>query len=157
MWKECGLLECDAYRVHSVEPQRRGALTLPMYAPRWCESRQYYTHNHHQSVHCFGRPWAWQAYTHTSCSRWTFWVQCLCADIALIEMYALCKSFEDGLAIFHSTGQNNVVVLNALITAYFEQGLRKEAFALFDRLDTFTYVNLLKMCTKALKLEEGKC
>lgn len=82
---------------------------------------------------------------------------------ALIEMYATCKSIEDALAISHSTCQNSIVIWNALITAYSEQGLHDQALSLFKRLqqggiglDTFTYVNVLKSCTMTARLEKGR-
>ncbi|KAJ7518207.1 hypothetical protein O6H91_21G059000 [Diphasiastrum complanatum] len=82
---------------------------------------------------------------------------------SLIDMYAKCKHIEQARQVFNNMHERNVVSWNAMIAGYAQQGLGKEALALYDQMkqqglqpDNFTYVVLLKACASIPALEEGK-
>ncbi|KAJ7297095.1 hypothetical protein O6H91_06G050100 [Diphasiastrum complanatum] len=81
---------------------------------------------------------------------------------ALIDMYAKCGCIEDARQVFNNMHERNVVSCNAMIAGYVQQGLEKEAFALYEQMkqegvqaDNFTCAILLKACASTAALEHG--
>ncbi|KAJ7568880.1 hypothetical protein O6H91_01G051500 [Diphasiastrum complanatum] len=81
----------------------------------------------------------------------------------LVDMYAKCGCIEDARQVFNNMHERDVVSWNVIIAGYAQQGLGKEALALYDQmkqeglpLDDVTYVVLLKACASIAALEVGK-
>ncbi|KAJ7532424.1 hypothetical protein O6H91_13G002800 [Diphasiastrum complanatum] len=82
---------------------------------------------------------------------------------ALVDMYAKCGCIEHARQMFNKMSAPDVASWNALIAGYAQQGLGKEALALYDQMkqegvqpDSVTYVVLLKACASIAALEQGK-
>ncbi|KAJ7536773.1 hypothetical protein O6H91_12G081600 [Diphasiastrum complanatum] len=82
---------------------------------------------------------------------------------ALVDMYAKCGSIERALQVFNNMHERNVVSWTALIGGYVQQGLGKEALALYEQMkeegmkpDNTTYVILLKACASVAAMKQGK-
>ncbi|KAJ7536443.1 hypothetical protein O6H91_12G069800 [Diphasiastrum complanatum] len=81
----------------------------------------------------------------------------------LVDMYAKCGCLEDARELFNNMSQRNVVSWNVMIAGYAQNGLGKEALALYDQMqqegvqpDIVTFVVLLKACASITALERGK-
>ncbi|KAJ7546368.1 hypothetical protein O6H91_08G037700 [Diphasiastrum complanatum] len=81
----------------------------------------------------------------------------------LVDLYAKCGSLEHARQVFRNMRERNVVSWNAMIAGYAQQGLGKEALALYEEMkqegmqsDEFTYVAVLKACASIAYLEQGK-
>ncbi|KAJ7568857.1 hypothetical protein O6H91_01G050800 [Diphasiastrum complanatum] len=81
---------------------------------------------------------------------------------ALVDMYAKCGCIEDARQIFNNMHERDVVSLTAMIAGYAQQGLGKEALALYKQMkqegvqpNSVTYVVLLKACASLAALEQG--
>ncbi|KAJ7560412.1 hypothetical protein O6H91_04G128400 [Diphasiastrum complanatum] len=81
----------------------------------------------------------------------------------LVDMYAKCKCVEYARQLFNNMHERNVVSWNSMIAGYVQQGLGKEALALYEQMkqesvqpNNVTYVVLLKACASIAALEVGK-
>ncbi|KAJ7522179.1 hypothetical protein O6H91_19G086300 [Diphasiastrum complanatum] len=81
----------------------------------------------------------------------------------LVNMYAKCGCTEDARELFDNTSERDVVSWNAMIAGYAQNGLGKEALALYEQMkqegmhpDNVTLVLLLKACASLAALEQGK-
>ncbi|KAJ7256129.1 hypothetical protein O6H91_Y414900 [Diphasiastrum complanatum] len=81
----------------------------------------------------------------------------------LVDMYAKCDHMEDAQQVFNNMHERTVVSWNAMIAGYAQQGLGKEALALYEQMkqedvqpNDVTYVCLLKACASIAALKEGK-
>ncbi|KAJ7527660.1 hypothetical protein O6H91_16G065200 [Diphasiastrum complanatum] len=81
----------------------------------------------------------------------------------LVDMYAKCGCTEDARELFDNMSERNVVSWNAMIAGYAQNGLGKEAFALYEQMkqegmqpNNVTFVLLLKACASLAALEQGK-
>ncbi|KAJ7561029.1 hypothetical protein O6H91_03G011000 [Diphasiastrum complanatum] len=81
----------------------------------------------------------------------------------LIDMYGKCRSIEDARTVFDSIRTHDTVCWNAIISSYVNCGHARKALGLFERMqrenlkaDSFTFVAVLKACTIAMALEEGR-
>ncbi|KAJ7542948.1 hypothetical protein O6H91_01G084700 [Diphasiastrum complanatum] len=82
---------------------------------------------------------------------------------ALVHMYAKCGSMEHACPVFNKMHKRGVVSWTEMISGYAQQGLAKEALALYEQMmqegvqpDVVTYVVLLKACARIADLEKGK-
>ncbi|KAJ7527991.1 hypothetical protein O6H91_16G079700 [Diphasiastrum complanatum] len=81
----------------------------------------------------------------------------------LVNMYAKCGCTEDARELFDNMSERNVVSWNAMIAGYAQNGLGKEALALYEQMkqegvqpDNVTFVLLLKACASLAALENGR-
>ncbi|KAJ7540063.1 hypothetical protein O6H91_10G000500 [Diphasiastrum complanatum] len=81
----------------------------------------------------------------------------------LVNMYAKCGCTEDARELFDNMSERNVVSWNAMIAGYAQNGLGKEALALYEQMkqegmqpNNVTFVLLLKACASLAALEQGK-
>ncbi|KAJ7514127.1 hypothetical protein O6H91_23G029100 [Diphasiastrum complanatum] len=81
----------------------------------------------------------------------------------LVDMYAKCGCTEDASEVFDNMGERDVVSWTAMIAGYAQNGLGKEALALYKQMkqegvqpDNVTFVLLLKACASLAALEQGK-
>ncbi|KAJ7528357.1 hypothetical protein O6H91_15G000200 [Diphasiastrum complanatum] len=81
----------------------------------------------------------------------------------LVNMYAKCGCTEDARELFDNLSERDVVSWNAMIAGYAQNGLGKEALALYEQMkqegvqpDDVTLVLLLKACSSLAALEQGK-
>ncbi|KAJ7548560.1 hypothetical protein O6H91_07G017300 [Diphasiastrum complanatum] len=81
----------------------------------------------------------------------------------LIDMYAKCGCTEDARELFNNMSERDVVSWTAMIAGYAQNGLGKEALALYEQMkqegvqpDNVTFVLLLKACASVAALEQGK-
>ncbi|KAJ7539790.1 hypothetical protein O6H91_11G109000 [Diphasiastrum complanatum] len=81
----------------------------------------------------------------------------------LVDMYAKCGSIEHAREVFNNIHEPNVVSWNVMIAGYAQQGLGKEAIALYKQMqqedvqpNNVTYVGVLNACASIAALEEGK-
>ncbi|KAJ7541471.1 hypothetical protein O6H91_10G061300 [Diphasiastrum complanatum] len=82
---------------------------------------------------------------------------------ALVDMYAKCGCLEDAREVFDNIIERDLGLWNAVIAGYVQQGLQKEALALYEQMkqegvqpDNATYVVLLKACARIGALERSK-
>ncbi|KAJ7568443.1 hypothetical protein O6H91_01G033100 [Diphasiastrum complanatum] len=82
---------------------------------------------------------------------------------SLVNMYAKCGSIEHARQVFSNMCETDVLSWNALIAGYAQEGLCKDALALYERMkqedmqpNSVTYVILLKACASIAALEQGK-
>lgn len=82
---------------------------------------------------------------------------------ALICMYFRCGSPGDARRVFSGIQQRDVIVWNAMIEGYCQAGLRGRALEIFRQMrsagvvpDMATFLSVLKSCSDAAHLEEGK-
>lgn len=73
----------------------------------------------------------------------------------LINMYGKCGSLQDAREVFDKFTERNVILWNAMIAAYAENGHGEEALKLFDQLqkegltpDKNTYMSILTSCAR---------
>ncbi|KAJ7528371.1 hypothetical protein O6H91_15G000800 [Diphasiastrum complanatum] len=81
----------------------------------------------------------------------------------LVDMYAKCGCTEDARELFDNMSERDVISWNAMIAGYAQNGLGKEALALYEQMkqegvqpDDVTFVLLLKACASLGALEQGK-
>ncbi|KAJ7558889.1 hypothetical protein O6H91_04G060700 [Diphasiastrum complanatum] len=81
----------------------------------------------------------------------------------LVDMYAKCGCTDDAREVFNIMSERDVVSWNAMIAGYAQNGLHKEALALYEQLkqegvqpNKVTFVVLLKACASLAVLEQGK-
>ncbi|KAJ7528360.1 hypothetical protein O6H91_15G000200 [Diphasiastrum complanatum] len=81
----------------------------------------------------------------------------------LVDMYAKCGCTEDARELFDNMSERDVISWNAMIAGYAQNGLGKEALALYEQMkqegvqpDDVTLVLLLKACSSLAALEQGK-
>ncbi|KAJ7527753.1 hypothetical protein O6H91_16G069500 [Diphasiastrum complanatum] len=81
----------------------------------------------------------------------------------LVDMYAKCGCIEHARRMFNQMSERDVVSWSAMIAGYVQNGLGKEALALYKKMkeegvqpDNVTYVILLKACASVAALEQGK-
>ncbi|KAJ7518479.1 hypothetical protein O6H91_21G071200 [Diphasiastrum complanatum] len=81
----------------------------------------------------------------------------------LVNMYAKCGCTEDARELFDNMSERNVVSWNAMIAGYAQNGLGKEALALYEQMkqegmqpNHVTFLLLLKACASLAALEQGK-
>ncbi|KAG1331984.1 Pentatricopeptide repeat-containing protein [Cocos nucifera] len=81
---------------------------------------------------------------------------------ALIDMYGKCGDLESARRIFDGMAKKDLVVWNAMITGYAQNGLAHEAIALFHAMreasiepDKITMIGVLSACPSAGGLELG--
>ncbi|KAJ7528001.1 hypothetical protein O6H91_16G079800 [Diphasiastrum complanatum] len=81
----------------------------------------------------------------------------------LVDMYAKCGCTEDARELFDNMSERNVVSWTAMIAGYAQNGLGKEALALYEQMkqggmqpNHVTFVLLLNACASLAALEQGK-
>ncbi|KAJ7297946.1 hypothetical protein O6H91_10G005100 [Diphasiastrum complanatum] len=81
----------------------------------------------------------------------------------LVDMYGKCGCTEDARELFDSMSERDVVSWTAMIAGYAQNGLGKDALALYEQMkqegvqpDNVTFVLLLKACASLAALEQGK-
>ncbi|KAJ7568200.1 hypothetical protein O6H91_01G022800 [Diphasiastrum complanatum] len=81
----------------------------------------------------------------------------------LVDMYSKCGCTEDARELFNNMSERDVVSWNAMIAGYAQNGLGKEALAMFEEMkqegmqpNNVTFVLLLKACASLAALEQGK-
>ncbi|KAJ7540077.1 hypothetical protein O6H91_10G001000 [Diphasiastrum complanatum] len=81
----------------------------------------------------------------------------------LVDMYAKCGCTEDARGLFDNMTERDVVSWTAMIAGYAQNGLGKEALALYEKMkqagvqpNSVTFVLLLKACASLAALEQGK-
>ncbi|KAJ7517809.1 hypothetical protein O6H91_21G040700 [Diphasiastrum complanatum] len=81
----------------------------------------------------------------------------------LVDMYAKCGHTEDARELFNNVSERDVVSWTAMIAGYAQNGLGKEALALYEQMklegvqpSNVTFVLLLKACASLAALEQGK-
>lgn len=84
-------------------------------------------------------------------------------DTALLTMYARCGSLLFARWIFDNMPQRNVVTCTAMIGAYVQHGLGREALDLFGQMceqsvipNRVTYITALSACASLSDLKDGK-
>eukprot|EP01018_Ginkgo_biloba_P008749 Gb_09147 [translate_table: standard] len=82
---------------------------------------------------------------------------------ALVAMYAKCSSIEDARHVFDKIFQRDVVLWNAMIAGYAQNGLSNEALKLFWQMessgmkpDSFSIASVLPSCAHLAALQQGK-
>ncbi|KAJ7518408.1 hypothetical protein O6H91_21G067500 [Diphasiastrum complanatum] len=82
---------------------------------------------------------------------------------ALVNLYGKYGALEDAKHIFEKLTPKDVILWNAMITAYVEGGHRTEAFQLFRLMqqqrmepDKVTYLNILDACQTSADLSQGQ-
>lgn len=82
---------------------------------------------------------------------------------SLVDMYANYGSLENALRVFDKMLIKSAVSWNLMIGAYAQHGYKQEALDFFELMrgenvipDEVTYVNILKICTDAGLLKQGK-
>eukprot|EP01018_Ginkgo_biloba_P024979 Gb_30090 [translate_table: standard] len=81
---------------------------------------------------------------------------------SLVTMYAKCGSIDDANQVFLKMDEQNVVSWSAMIAAYAQHGLGKEAVRLFKKMlqagtkaDHVTFISVLSACSHAGLVDEG--
>ncbi|KAJ7540196.1 hypothetical protein O6H91_10G005000 [Diphasiastrum complanatum] len=81
----------------------------------------------------------------------------------LVDMYAKCGCTEYARELFDNMSERDVVSWTAMIAGYAQNGLGKEALALYVQMkqesvqpDNVTFVLLIKACASLAALEQGK-
>ncbi|KAJ7205384.1 hypothetical protein O6H91_Y485300 [Diphasiastrum complanatum] len=81
----------------------------------------------------------------------------------LVNMYAKCGCTEEARELFDNMSERNAVSWNAMIAGYAQNGLGKEALALYEQMkqdgmqpNNITFVLLLKACASLAALEQGQ-
>eukprot|EP01018_Ginkgo_biloba_P031203 Gb_23798 [translate_table: standard] len=82
---------------------------------------------------------------------------------ALLQMYAKCMRIDDARQVFDKMSGRDVVVWNAMIAGYVQNGHTDEALALFSQMqlaevipDSFTLASVLQACSHLRSLQQGK-
>lgn len=82
---------------------------------------------------------------------------------ALVDMYAKCGSVEIASRLFEKMGWRDLVLWNAMVAGYVQNGHSGETLALFKQMeqtgirpDTFTVVSVLTACAYLGSLQQGK-
>ncbi|KAJ7515252.1 hypothetical protein O6H91_22G007900 [Diphasiastrum complanatum] len=80
----------------------------------------------------------------------------------LVDMYAKCGCTEDARELFDNMSEQNVVSWNAMIAGYAQNGLGKEALALFEQMqregtkpNEVTYISVLSACAHSGLVDQG--
>ncbi|KAI5070178.1 hypothetical protein GOP47_0014521 [Adiantum capillus-veneris] len=88
-----------------------------------------------------------------------------CSNLEFLTQYAYakCKGLKEAQGTFLKIPNRDVVSWNAILTAFISHGCAERTFSLFDQMqqegikpDKFTLVSMLKACSTAGALEEGK-
>ncbi|KAJ7540626.1 hypothetical protein O6H91_10G023400 [Diphasiastrum complanatum] len=81
----------------------------------------------------------------------------------LVDMYAKCGCTEDARELFNNMSERNVVSWTAMIAGYAQNGLGKEALALFEQMqregtkpNEVTYICVLSACAQSRLVDEGR-
>ncbi|KAL5776731.1 hypothetical protein ACOSP7_009657 [Xanthoceras sorbifolium] len=81
---------------------------------------------------------------------------------SLISMYAKCKQMESAKKVFDSLDEKNIVLWNAMLGGYSQNGYAHEVLELFSEMkssgfhaDDFTYTSILSSCACLEYLEMG--
>ncbi|KAK3229806.1 hypothetical protein Dsin_001687 [Dipteronia sinensis] len=81
---------------------------------------------------------------------------------SLISMYAKCKKMESAKKVFDSVDERNIVLWNAMLGGYSQNGYAHEVMELFSEMksfgfhaDDFTYTSILSSCACLEYLEMG--
>ncbi|KAJ7540617.1 hypothetical protein O6H91_10G023300 [Diphasiastrum complanatum] len=81
----------------------------------------------------------------------------------LVDMYSKCGCTEDARELFNNMSERNVVSWTAMIAGYAQNGLGKEALALFDQMqregtkpNEVTYICVLSACAQSRLVDEGR-
>ncbi|KAJ7546162.1 hypothetical protein O6H91_08G027800 [Diphasiastrum complanatum] len=84
-------------------------------------------------------------------------------NVTFVLLLKLCASLEDARELFDNMSERDVVSWTAMITGYAQNGLGKEALALYEQMkqegvqpNNVTFVPLLKVCASLAALEQGK-
>ncbi|KAJ7571470.1 hypothetical protein O6H91_01G164100 [Diphasiastrum complanatum] len=82
----------------------------------------------------------------------------------LVDMYSKCGCTEDARELFNNMSERDVVSWNAMIGGYAQNGLGKEALALFELMqregtkpNEATYTCVLSACAQSRLVDEGCC
>lgn len=82
---------------------------------------------------------------------------------ALLNMYGKCSSLDDARNIFHRMPHDDVRLWNALIAAYAQNGLAKEALQLFEQMqweavspNKVTFISVVTACASQGVVTHGK-
>ncbi|KAK9944069.1 hypothetical protein M0R45_009653 [Rubus argutus] len=82
---------------------------------------------------------------------------------SLINMYAKCEKIDAANRIFHYLSEKNVVLWNAMLGGYAQNGYADEVIRLFTNMkacglhpDQFTYTSILSACSCLENLEMGR-
>lgn len=80
---------------------------------------------------------------------------------ALISMYGKCKSIEDAENVFNGLTKGDVVVWNAMLAAYAEQGYPEKVLHIYEKMktegvsrDVRTFVSAIQACSMLADKEE---
>ncbi|KAJ7542549.1 hypothetical protein O6H91_09G000100 [Diphasiastrum complanatum] len=83
---------------------------------------------------------------------------------SLVDMYAKCGCTDDARELFNNMSERNVVSWNAMIAGYAQNGLGKEALALYEQMkqegvqpNNVTFVCVLSACAHSRLVDEGRC
>lgn len=83
-------------------------------------------------------------------------------ETALITMYGKCAGQVDARSVFDKMCSQDVVVWNAMLTAYTQYGHVEEAFQFFSKMleasvkpDEVTFVGILSVCSRVGMVNEG--
>eukprot|EP01018_Ginkgo_biloba_P026526 Gb_28922 [translate_table: standard] len=81
-------------------------------------------------------------------------------SFSLLQMYAKCMRRDDACQVFDKMFSRDVVVWNAMIIGYVQNGHTNEALALFSQmqvaeviLDSFTLASVLQACSHLISLQ----
>lgn len=82
---------------------------------------------------------------------------------SLLDMYLKCDGVDDGVRVFDSMPERNVVSWTSLLTGYSQKGLHDDAFELFSRMQSegikpnpFTFATVLASAAAQGVLENGR-
>lgn len=83
---------------------------------------------------------------------------------ALIDMYSKCGSLVFAMSLFRRMRHRTIVSWNAMIAAFGQHGLGKEAMALFWQMqtegvkpDNITFISIMNACSHMGLVEDGWC
>lgn len=81
----------------------------------------------------------------------------------VVNTLAKCGSLEDALEVFHRLQHRNVFCWTAVISAYVNAGLGREALRMYEQMQAeavqpnrFTFVSLIRACSGTANLMDGK-
>ncbi|KAI5084963.1 hypothetical protein GOP47_0001132 [Adiantum capillus-veneris] len=100
---------------------------------------------------------------HAEIEKWGLLERELVLGSSLVDMYVKCGSLSRAQNVFEKLPVRNVVLWNALITGYAEQGLAKEALESVNLMrsggiapDSITFLNCLKACHISGDIDKGQ-
>jgi pentatricopeptide repeat protein len=83
---------------------------------------------------------------------------------SLVDMYAKCKSIEDGWQVFNKMPSRDAVTWTALILGHVKSRQGQKALEFFQQmqqegvqLSSVIFVGVLNACASVVTLEEGRC